>query len=107
MNEQNRTDEHKQELLDVHVLLQSSKKTGKISLTMTAMGKAMLQLWALENTASSKVSHIFNRRTGQCVMIVEGAKGFPNIEKHNLGKCDEYGIPFDALQDIKDKRFDK
>ena len=92
-------------LLDVHVLLMSSLKTGKISVTITALGKAQLQLYALQSTPRNKKSHIFNRRTGHCVMIVYSDG---KIEKgDNLGKCDEYGIPLAELQKIKDDRFDK
>lgn len=93
--------------MPVYVLFRFSKKTGKIDTTLTAINKPMLQLWALQNTiAKTKASAIINRDTGEVVYMAMGtADGFPKVEE-NCGRCEEYGIPLEALRAIKDDRFD-
>ncbi len=96
------------ENLQVHVLVRASKKTGKIDVTMTALGSALLKLWAMNNTTATKQSFVFNRETGACVFAAEGKKGdMPTFNNGDLGTCDEYGISLEDLQAIKDDRFDK
>lgn len=97
--------------LEVHILLIASKKTGRISFTATAIGKAQLQLYALQHTTPTKVSYIFERSTGNLVFEATGTnEGFPKIRKSkidgDLGVCDDYGIGLSDLQLIKDDRFD-
>lgn len=95
----------KTENLDVHVLFRFSKKTGKIDTTMTGLGSAMMQMWALNNTPKTKGVVIINQRTGEVVFATMGtADGFPKVEK-NCGHCEEFGIPFEVVQSIKDDRF--
>ena len=36
--------------LKIHVLFRYSKKTGKVDMTMTELGNAMMRMWALSNT---------------------------------------------------------
>ena len=93
--------------MDVHVLFRFSKKTGKIDTTITGVTSALMQMWALHNTTKSKTTLIFNRETGRCIFSAEGTADFPKIEKGELGSCEEYNIPLEALQRIKDERFDK
>ena len=97
--------------MEVYVLFRASKKTGKIDTTITAMGSAILQLWALKNTTSSKQCFIFERESGKLVYATSGTKdGFPEVRdtrKHgDLGICEDYSIPLEALHEIKDDRFD-
>lgn len=93
--------------MDVHVLFRFSKKTGRIDTTMTGVTSALMQMWALQNTTKSKMTLIFNRETGHCIFSATGtASGLPEIEKGDLGSCEEYGISLEALQAIKDERFD-
>lgn len=97
--------------LDVHVLFRFSKKSGKIDTTMTGRGSALMQMWALNNTTSSKVTMIFNRETGNLVFQVIGKKdGFPKVQKSqangDMGNCAAYGISLEDLQSITDDRFD-
>lgn len=98
------------ENLKIYVLFRSSKKTGKVDKTITAAGRALLELWALQNTTSSKVCMIFERDTGKLVYSTYGTKdGFPKVKDARdgeLGICEDYGIPLDILQSIKDDRFD-
>ena len=47
--------------INYHALIRFSKKTGKIDMTMTGMGSAMMQLWALKNTTKSKVTVIVDQ----------------------------------------------
>ena len=94
--------------LEVHVLFRCSKKTGKVDTTATALGKAMLDAWALQNTPSSKMCLVFNRRTGELVYHTEGTKdGFPQVRKYTtVPTCEDFGISLEDLHNIKDERFD-
>lgn len=92
--------------MPVYVLFRFSKKTGKIDTTMTGITSAMMELWAMQNTTKTKGTLIINRDTGAVKMAVTGtADGWPKIKK-DCGRCDKYGIPFEALQAITDDRFD-
>lgn len=97
--------------LGVYVLFRSSQKTGKIDLTMTAKGKALLQLYAMQNTTPTKQIMIFERSTGNLVFATKGRKGnLPQVRKSkvdgDLGVCDDYGIGLSDLQLVRDDRFD-
>ena len=93
--------------LNVCVLFRFSKKTGKVDTTMTAMGKALLQMWALQNTTTSKRTLIFDRETGKCLFAASGTKdGFPIIRKNPDVDCEYFGISLEDLQSLKDDRFD-
>ena len=96
--------------LQVCVLFRASKKTGKIDTTMTALGKAQMQMWALTNTPKSKMCMVFERETGKLVFATYGTEdGFPKVtrEKECKGTCDDWGIPLSALHEITDERFDE
>lgn len=95
--------------LEVHVLFRASKKTGKIDTTVTALGKAMLDAWALQNTTSSKMCLVFNRRTGELVYHTEGTKdGFLMVHKYtSVPTCEDFGISLEDLHNVKDERFDE
>ena len=58
-------------------------------------------------TTKSKQTVIFNRDTGACVFSAIGADGMPEIDREDLGTCEDYNIPLDILQSITDNRFDK
>jgi len=95
-------------ILGIYVLFRFSKKTGKIDTTMTAMGKALMKMWALNNTTKTKRTLIFERESGKCVFACSGTDGFPQIaEESKLFNCEEYGISLADLQKITDDRFDK
>ena len=95
------------ENLQVHVLFRAGKKTGKIDMTITALGSALLKMWAMNNTTATKRTLIFNRDTGACVFAAEGKKNDMPTFSMDLGTCDEYGISLEDLQAVKDDRFDK
>ena len=98
----------KDNLLGIYVLFRFSKKTGKIDTTMTAMGIALLKMWALQNTTKTKNTYIFDRESGKCAFAVQGADFFPKIIKpEDLKDCEFYGISLADLQKITDDRFDK
>lgn len=91
--------------LKVHILFRFSKKTGKIDTTMTGLGSAQMQLWALNNTTPSKCTMIIEQVTGNVIFMATGSKdGFPKVEK-SVGHCTEYGLPFEFIQSIEDDRF--
>ena len=83
-------------------LIRFSKKTGKIDTTMTALGKGIIQMWALQNTPKSKA----------CVIVdIEGRKpfaeyvgtadGFPKIHK-NIEEF-EFNVPDELFEIFKDE----
>ena len=97
--------------LKVHVLFRCSKKTGKVDTTMTALGPAILKMWALNNTTSTKQCLIFERESGNLIYATDGTNsGFPKVrdaKKTKLGMCEDFGIPLTYLHGISDDRFDK
>ena len=97
--------------LKVHVLMRCSKRTGKVDTTMTGIGKALMQMWALQNTTRTKMTYIIERDSGNIVGIYIGKADLPTIKKSkvpgDLGKCDDIGISLEVLHQIKDDRFDK
>ena len=92
--------------LAVHVLFRFSQKTGKIDTTMTSLGSALLQMWALNHTTKTKGCVIAERDTGQVVFATQGTEGFPKVRKGDLGNIGEFGFPLEELQSITDDRFD-
>lgn len=95
----------------VCALIRCSKKSGKIDTTMTAMGSALLRLWALQNTTSSKMCVVLERDTGKILYMTCGTKeGFPkvkDIRHEDLGTIEDIGLPMEFLETLKDDRFDK
>lgn len=76
--------------LKEYVLLRASKKTLKVDIQLEALGKAMLALWALQNTTSTKMCVIAEKETGLVVEKYIGNKsGFPEVKKH-LESEEEY-----------------
>lgn len=75
-----------------YALVRFSKKTGKIDTTLTALGNAMLRLWAMQNTTSSKQCLIFCVEDGRVIFKSDGKKDdFPTITwEEDLGYIDEY-----------------
>ena len=76
--------------LDDFCLVRFSKKTGKIDTTLEAMGCAMLKMWALHNCPKTKDIIIFHKKTGDCILYVEGTEDFPKIFKEELGNIESY-----------------
>ena len=91
-----------------YVLFRFSKKTGKIDTTMTGLGSAMMQMWALNNTTKTKACFVVERDSGEVVFATYGtADGFPKVKKgKECGNIVEYGIPLEAVQSMTDDRFD-
>lgn len=92
----------------VHVLLRYSKKTGKIDTAMTGLGSALMRLWAMQNTTSTKETVVINRSTGEIVFHVIGRKNQTAeiLPKAELGRCEDLGISMEELQTFTDDRFD-
>ena len=86
-------------------LIRCSKKTGKIDTTMTAIGKGMIQLWALQNTTKTKVCVIVDIDERCTVAEYVGTdNGFPKIRKY----ADEFelSVPVE-LWDVFDEEVAK
>ena len=79
-------------------LIRFSKKTGKVDTSMTAIGKGVIQLWALQNTTKAKACVIVDIDERRIVSEYVGTDdGFPDIRK--APDDFEYGIP-EELYDI-------
>ena len=64
-------------------LVRFSKKTGKIDTSMTALGKGLIQLWALQNTTKTKATVIIDIDERSIVSEYIGtADGFPKIHEN-------------------------
>lgn len=64
-------------------LVRFSRKTGKVDTTMTAIGKGMIQLWALQNTGKNKASVLVDIDERRVVSEYVGTEdGFPEIRKN-------------------------
>lgn len=73
-------------------LVRFSQKTGKIDTTMTAMGKGLIQMWGLQNTAKNKVCVIVDINERRTVAEYVGTPdGFPEVRKSKDEF--EYAIP--------------
>lgn len=94
--------------LEIHVLIQFNKKSGKVITIMTSLGEAQLKLYALTKTPKTRQTIVFNRNTGECVFNVEGSEEGPCVVKEFLEPmmCTDFGISLETLQNIKDERFD-
>ena len=95
--------------MEIYVMFRCNKKSGKIDTTMTGMGNAMMQMWALNHTPKTKMCMIFERESGKLVFATYGTDGgFPKVKKgaECTATCEDWGIPLEALHAIKDERFD-
>ena len=72
-----------------YVLVRFSKKTGRIDTTFTALGKGMLNMWALQNTTKTKDTIVFERVTGIIDRYYEGTGDFPKVIK-DAGNIQDY-----------------
>lgn len=73
-------------------LVRFSKKTGKIDTTMTALGKGLIQVWALQNTPKTKACVIVDVDERCTVAEYVGTEdGFPEVRK-NADEF-EYNLP--------------
>ena len=79
-------------------LIRLNKTTGKIDTTMTALGRGMIQVWAMQNTLNNKASIIVDIDERKVFAEYIGTEdGFPEIRKDP--ETFEYNIP-DELFDI-------
>lgn len=86
-------------------LVRFSKKTGKIDKTMTAIGKGMIQLWALQNTTKTNACVIADINERKVISEYIGtAHGFPQVRKDPNDF--EYNVP-DELFDIFEEEVKK
>lgn len=73
-------------------LVRFNRKTGKIDTTMQALGKALLQMWALQNTTAKTKDTIIFDEDGEVITYYEGTGDFPDITKYGEGTAE--GIHF-------------
>ena len=77
-------------------LVRFSKRSGKIDTTMTAIGRGMIQLWALQNTTKTKACVIVDiDERGVFSEYIGTADGFPKI--HKAPEEFQYNIPEELL----------
>lgn len=73
-------------------LIRFNKKTGKIDTTMTALGRGMIQLWALQNTTETKATVIVDIDERKAFAEYIGTEdGFPEVRKDPA--TFEYDLP--------------
>lgn len=71
--------------LKTYTLHRYSQKTGDVDTTLEGISKAMLAMWALQNTTPSKAS-VITDETGLIYERYTGRKdNFPKIERHLEG----------------------
>lgn len=81
-------------------LIRFSKKTGKIDTTMTAIGRGMIQMWALQNTTKAKACVIVDIDERKVFAEYIGtADGFPEIRKSDF----EYELPEELWEIFADE----
>lgn len=73
-------------------LVRFNRKTGKIDTTMQALGNALLQMWALQNTTAKTKDTIIFDEDGEVITYYEGTGDFPDITKYGEGTAE--GIHF-------------
>lgn len=79
-------------------LIRINKTTGNIDTTMTALGRGMIQVWAMQNTLNTKATVIVDIDERKVFAEYIGTEdGFPEIRKDS--ETFEYNIP-DELFDI-------
>lgn len=77
-------------------LIRFSKKTGKIDTTMTALGRGMIQLWALQNTTKTKATVIVDIDEREVIAEYIGTEdGFPEVRKNP--ESFEYEMPYELF----------
>ena len=77
-------------ILDEYCLVKFNRKTGKIYVTLEAIGSAQLKLWALHNCTKTTDIIIFHKETGNCIMYVDGTDDFPSVFEEELGNINSY-----------------
>ena len=83
--------------LNNYGLARFNKKNGSIDTVMTAIGKGLIQMWALQNTPNGQVCTIVNIDERMVVAEYEGTpEGFPLIRK----EPDEFD--FDVPEELFD-----
>ena len=81
-------------------LVRFSKKTGKPDTSMVALGKGVIQLWALQNTTKTKACIIVDITERKVVSEYIGTEdGFPEIHKNP--EDFEYNIPEEMLDEFE------
>ena len=73
-------------------LVRFNRKSGKIDTTMSALGKGLLQLWALQNTKAKTKDTIIFDEDGEVLTYYEGTGDFPEVTRY--GENTEEGIHF-------------
>lgn len=86
-------------------LVRFNKDTGKIDTCMTAIGKGLIQLWALQNTTKTKACVIVDIDERQVVREYIGTEdGFPEVRENP--EVFEFDVP-DEMFDYFEKEVDK
>lgn len=78
--------------LKMHYLVQFTKKTGRIRVSMGGRGTGLLRLWALQNTTSKHWETVIFDDDGWVRWDYEGTGEFPIINNIEVGDIhiDEY-----------------
>ena len=75
--------------LKTYFLVRFNRNSGKIDTSLEGLGKAMLNLWALQNTTKSKDTIVFEKETGEIDCYYTGTGDFPELDK-DAGNIEDY-----------------
>lgn len=93
-----------------YVMFRFRKSTGKIDKTLTANVSALMKIWAMNNTTSTKETVIVDCDDGEVIFRASGKKNdFPDIENPETGSicnCEKLGIPMMIVEQYRTKEAD-
>ena len=78
------------EKLKTHYLCRFNRKSGKIDTTLSGLGNALLQMWALQNTTAKSKDTIIFDEDGLVHSYYEGTGNFPKVTRYDK-MVDEIG----------------
>ena len=93
-----------------YVMIRFRKSSGKIDTTLTSSASALMKMWAMNNTTSSKETVIIDGDNGNVIFRASGKKDdFPDIENPETGStcnCEKLGIPMMIVEQYRTKEAD-
>ena len=74
--------------LKTYYLVRFNRRTGKIDKTMSALGKGLIQYWALMNTQKKSQDTVIFDEDGWIVAYYTGTGDFPEVQKFGENEGD-------------------
>ena len=76
--------------MEKFMLVEFTRKTGKITKTLEGYGQALLKLYALQNLTKTRDAILFNKETGEVITYFEGNGSFPKVIDGNGENIEDY-----------------